>query len=216
MFGAVSEDNIAMLKLSKALAIAEVAINQGIAVSEAIRTAWKDKTNVSIWQAVAKTAIAIASVTTTMVSAIKSINSAEAQIAEAESSKTSGTVSMKGYSTGGLVKGEGTGTSDSIPARLSAGEFVIPAKTYKMFSPIINSIYRTGQNWNAVNRVYSPASSQEIIPVTQDVLSQSISDVLLTGIKNLDIKPTVSVVDINKGQRKVNIVEKLHRRVLKK
>lgn len=216
MFGAVSEDNIAMLKLSKALAIAEVAINQGIAVSEAIRTAWKDKTNVSIWQAVAKTAIAIASVTTTMVSAIKSINSAEAQIAEAESSKTSGTVSMKGYSTGGLVKGEGTGTSDSIPARLSAGEFVIPAKTYKMFSPIINSIYRTGQNWNAVNRVYSPASSQEIIPVTKDVLSQSISDVLLTGIKNLDIKPTVSVVDINKGQRKVNIVEKLHRRVLKK
>ncbi len=216
MFGAVSEDNIAMLKLSKALAIAEVAINQGIAVSEAIRTAWKDKTNVSIWQAVAKTAIAIASVTTTMVSAIKSINSAEAQIAEAESSKTSGTVSMKGYSTGGLVKGEGTGTSDSIPARLSAGEFVIPAKTYKMFSPIINSIYRTGQNWNAVNRVYSPASSQEIIPVTKDVLSQSISDVLLTGIKNLDIKPTVSVVDINKGQRKVSVMESRNNKINKK
>ena len=216
MFGAVSEDNIAMLKLSKALAIAEVAINQGIAVSEAIRTAWKDKTNVSIWQAVAKTAIAIASVTTTMVSAIKSINSAEAQIAEAESSKTTGTVTVKGYSTGGLVKGEGTGTSDSIPARLSAGEFVIPAKTYKMFSPVLNNIYRAGQNWNVANRMYSPTSSQEIIPVTKEALSQSISDVLLTGIKNLDIKPTVSVVDINKQQANVDVIQSRNRRFPKK
>lgn len=216
MFGAVSEDNIAMLKLSKALAIAEVAINQGIAVSEAIRTAWKDKTNVSIWQAVAKTAIAIASVTTTMVSAIKSINSAEAQIAEAESSKTTGTVTVKGYSTGGLVKGEGTGTSDSIPARLSAGEFVIPAKTYKMFSPVLNNIYRAGQNWNVANRMYSPTSSQEIIPVTKEALSQSISDVLLTGIKNLDIKPTVSVVDINKQQANVDVIQSRNRRFSKK
>lgn len=215
MFGAVSEDNIAMLKLSKALAIAEVAINQGIAVSEAIRTAWKDKTNVSIWQAVAKTAIAIASVTTTMVSAIKSINSAEAQIAEAESSKTSGTVSMKGYSTGGLVKGEGTGTSDSIPARLSAGEFVIPAKTYKMFSPVINSIYRTGQNWNAANRVYSPASSNSGNTISEDMLSRVVSNAVISGIKNLDIHSAVSVVDINKGQRKVDVIESRNNKINK-
>ena len=33
-----------------------------------------------------------------------------------------------GYSTGGHVVGEGTGTSDSIPVMLSNGEFVIPAK----------------------------------------------------------------------------------------
>ncbi|QTD44552.1 hypothetical protein [Ottowia testudinis] len=32
---------------------------------------------------------------------------------------------------GGLVRGPGTGTSDSIPARLSKGEFVLPADTVK-------------------------------------------------------------------------------------
>ncbi len=31
------------------------------------------------------------------------------------------------FATGGLVNGPGTGTSDSIPARLSAGEYVLPA-----------------------------------------------------------------------------------------
>jgi hypothetical protein len=37
------------------------------------------------------------------------------------------------FSEGGLVTGPGTGTSDSIPARLSAGEFVIPAKRVAQF-----------------------------------------------------------------------------------
>ena len=220
LFGTFGEENIAMLKLSKALAIAEVAINQGIAISEAVKNATSDPKNaLAPWLIPVKIAAAVAAVTTTIVTAVKSINNAEKQIAEAEAQKSSGktgTVTVKGYSTGGLVKGEGTGTSDSIPARLSAGEFVIPAKTYKMFSPVINSIYRTGQNWNAVNRVYSPASSQEIIPVTKDVLSQSISDVLLTGIKNLDIHSSVSVVDINKGQRKVDVKELRAQKMAKK
>lgn len=39
------------------------------------------------------------------------------------------------YAQGGLVRGPGTGTSDSIPARLSNGEFVSDAKTVSFFSP---------------------------------------------------------------------------------
>lgn len=35
------------------------------------------------------------------------------------------------YSRGGMVRGPGTSTSDSIPARLSDGEFVLPADTVK-------------------------------------------------------------------------------------
>ena len=147
-----------------------------------------------------------------MVSAIKSINSAEAQIAEAESSKTTGTVTVKGYSTGGLVKGEGTGTSDSIPARLSAGEFVIPAKTYKMFSPVINSIYRTGQNWNAANRVYSPASSNYGNTISEEMLVEA----FVKGAQKINIKPTVSVVDINKQQANVDVIQSRNRRFPKK
>lgn len=51
----------------------------------------------------------------------------------ADGSATSGTDGDSGvgstgaYANGGAVKGPGTGTSDSIPARLSDGEYVIPA-----------------------------------------------------------------------------------------
>lgn len=39
------------------------------------------------------------------------------------------------YAQGGMVRGPGTGTSDSIPARLSNGEFVSDAKTVSHFGP---------------------------------------------------------------------------------
>jgi hypothetical protein len=38
-----------------------------------------------------------------------------------------------GFASGGHVSGPGTGTSDSIPARLSAGEFVQPARTVEHY-----------------------------------------------------------------------------------
>lgn len=53
-----------------------------------------------------------------------------------------------GFATGGLVKaatggyisGSGTGTSDSIPAMLSNGEYVINAKSTEQFMPLLNAI----------------------------------------------------------------------------
>jgi hypothetical protein len=40
----------------------------------------------------------------------------------------------------GLVKGPGTGTSDSIPVRLSNGEYVIPAKQTAEYADVLNQI----------------------------------------------------------------------------
>jgi hypothetical protein len=40
----------------------------------------------------------------------------------------------------GLVKGPGTGTSDSIPVRLSNGEYVIPAKQTAEYAEVLNQI----------------------------------------------------------------------------
>ena len=39
------------------------------------------------------------------------------------------------FASGGMVRGPGTGTSDSIPARLSNGEFVSDARTVSFFGP---------------------------------------------------------------------------------
>jgi tape measure domain-containing protein len=47
---------------------------------------------------------------------------------------------VKGFATGGYISGAGTGTSDSIPAMLSNGEYVINAKATKKFGPILSAI----------------------------------------------------------------------------
>ena len=50
-----------------------------------------------------------------------------------------------GLAEGGLVKGPGTGTSDSIPAKLSNGEFVVPAKATSAFLPVLEAM-RSGDS----------------------------------------------------------------------
>jgi len=46
--------------------------------------------------------------------------------------------------TGGLVGGIGTGTSDSVNARLSKGESVINARSTRMFKPLLSAINEAG------------------------------------------------------------------------
>ena len=48
------------------------------------------------------------------------------------------------YAQGGLVGGYGTGTSDSVSARLSKGESVINAKSTRMFKPLLSAINEAG------------------------------------------------------------------------
>ena len=45
-----------------------------------------------------------------------------------------------GLATGGFVSGPGSGTSDSIPARLSDGEYVINAASTKKYRPLLDKI----------------------------------------------------------------------------
>ena len=59
------------------------------------------------------------------------------QIATIENTKPSG------YAGGGIVEGPGTETSDSIPARLSVGEFIVRSMPTKEFKPILNIINST-------------------------------------------------------------------------
>ena len=66
---------------------------------------------------------------------------------------------VKGFSTGGYVSGSGTGTSDSIPARLSDGEFVVNAKATKRNRALLEAI-------NSNERV-SVASQGGTVAVTQ-------------------------------------------------
>ena len=61
------------------------------------------------------------------------------------------------YASGGSVSGAGTGTSDSIPAMLSNGEFVMNAKSTKVFGPLLeamnNNKYAKGGKVGAVGKM---------------------------------------------------------------
>jgi len=48
------------------------------------------------------------------------------------------------YAQGGIVGGTGSGTSDSVSARLSKGESVINAKSTRMFRPLLSAINEAG------------------------------------------------------------------------
>ncbi|QDP49692.1 MAG: hypothetical protein Unbinned1953contig1002_7 [Prokaryotic dsDNA virus sp.] len=48
------------------------------------------------------------------------------------------------FATGGMVRGIGTTTSDSVNARLSKGESVINAKSTRMFRPMLSAINQAG------------------------------------------------------------------------
>jgi hypothetical protein len=48
------------------------------------------------------------------------------------------------FAEGGLVKGKGTGTSDSINARVSNGESIINANSTSMFAPLLSAINEIG------------------------------------------------------------------------
>lgn len=53
--------------------------------------------------------------------------------------------SIKGFSTGGLISGPGTGTSDSILSRLSNGEYVMTADAVRMFGTGLLDQMNAGQ-----------------------------------------------------------------------
>jgi TP901 family phage tail tape measure protein len=46
----------------------------------------------------------------------------------------------KGFANGGMVMGPGSGTSDSIPAMVSNGEFIVNAKRTKQYLPLLQAI----------------------------------------------------------------------------
>ena len=119
----VAGDNKQAAQLAKVLAIAEIAISQGVAIANAVKTATSSS---ATWiDMLAAIGTVVASVTAVMGTAMKSVKSAK-------------------FAHGGLVQGPGTGTSDSIPAQLSNGESVLTANATSMFAPMLSAFNQMG------------------------------------------------------------------------
>lgn len=170
------ENNRTAAIAAKTLAIAEVAIAQGVAIANAVKTATKSS---ATWiDMLAAIATVIASVTAVMSTATKSIKSAK-------------------FASGGLVTGPGTGTSDSISARLSNGESVMTARATEMFAPILSSFNMMG---GGVPINVTQTSNQAL---GEDMLARAVAK----GVS--EIRPVVSVEEINTVSNRVKVLENL-------
>lgn len=170
-----SKEETALTKVAKVLALAQVAFNIGKAIS-AMVSAEAPKGIVGI----ATMAAGIASILTQMASALSIINSA-------------------GFSRGGYVSGQGSGTSDSIPARLSNGESVMTARATSMFSPLLSTFNQLGGGV-PINVNMTGAS------VGEDFLAAAVA----RGFMSCPA-PVVSVEEITRVQDKVKTRQRIAR-----
>lgn len=172
-----------MKALSKVLALAQIAFSTGEAIAK--MTAAEAGKGIA---GLATMAAGIAQILTNIAAAKKAI---------------------KGYATGGIVTGAGTGTSDSIPAMLSNGESVITARATEMFAPLLSSINQLGGGVPIANRGGDIGSDFMANAVREGIASAATDIAGAVIAANLQSPPVVSVEEINRVQKRVNILEQL-------
>lgn len=171
---AFSSQSKAMAKASKVLALAEIAINTGVALAQGIKQAQ----SVPFPANIAAIATTVTTILANVASAVKTVQGAK-------------------FATGGLVQGEGTGTSDSIPARLSNGESVMTAQATSMFSPILSAFNQLG---GGVPIVVNGGQSQ----MGMDMLAAAVAQGYMMAPR-----PVVSVEEITQTQQRVETIENI-------
>lgn len=199
MFGALSElasefadQNEAMAVFSKALALFEIAMNQGKAISAGVASAM----SIGFPQNIAAIATTVAAIASTITSALKVVKGTTVP-------KSTGTESRQGqvsyFADGGLVTGEGTSTSDSISAQLSNGEYVVnAASTRAVGVNFLNAI-------NSLGGIGSSIPMQTGSQSSNDMSLASMTEAAVTKALENQKAPIVQVVDIQRGIRKSEV-----------
>ena len=163
------------------LGMAQAIASMGAALSRAFSTG-------NIWEGIAASITATATITS-VISQMKSLNSTAAE----EGAKYH-------YARGGLVTGPGTGTSDSIPARLSNGEAVMTARAVVDWGPVL-SMMNVSSGGNAIPTRHLPEKSSGMRQMEQ------MFERVMRRLPN----PVVTVRDINNGQRRVKVQDETAR-----
>ena len=164
------------------LGMAQAIASMGAALSKAFSTG-------NIWEGIAASITAIATITS-VISQMKSLNSTAAE----EGAKYH-------YARGGLVTGPGTGTSDSIAARLSNGEAVMTARAVVDWGPVL-SMMNVSSGGNAIPTSHLPERRAGGMREMEQMLRR-----VMREMPN----PVVTVRDINNGQRRVKVQDETAR-----
>lgn len=171
---AFSEDSKGMAALSKVLALAQIAIQTGVAIAK-MTAAESGKGVVGL----ATMAAGIAGILANIATAVKTVKSAK-------------------FASGGLVVGPGSGTSDSISARLSNGESVLTAAATRMFAPALSAFNQIGGGVPIASQ--GNASPQ----IGEEFLARAVAKGMM-----LAPRPVVSVEEITAAQNRVQTIERL-------
>lgn len=102
------------------------------------------------------------------------------------------------FSEGGLVTGSGSGTSDSIPAMLSNGEAVMTAQAVNDWGAMLSAM-NVASGGNAIQVSNLPQRNDGM---------KGMERMMERVLMNMSA-PIVSVVDINKGQKRVKVQNSL-------
>ena len=181
--GGLAEEAGASAPVVAMLGIAQAIASMGAALSKAFSS------SATVWDGIAGAVAAISTITT-IISQIKSLNSTAAE----EGAKYH-------YARGGLVTGPGTGTSDSIPARLSNGEAVMTARAVVDWGPVL-SMMNVSSGGNAIPTSHLPERRAGGMREMEQMLRR-----VMREMPN----PVVTVRDINNGQRRVKVQDETAR-----
>lgn len=173
---ATAGDNVKRLKAAKIVALGEVALNQGIAIAQAVKAGGEYPFPMNLMTIASSVAGAVAA----LIPAIQAVNSVK-------------------LARGGHVSGPGTSTSDSVPAMLSNGEFVVNARATSMFPDLLETINNFGLG------IASPARLETAYQTRQEAMTL---DMMVKAFQHLP-RPVVSVEEITRAENRVDTLENL-------
>lgn len=170
----LGESNSAFAKMSKIITLAQIAIDTGKALSAGIASA----SSMPFPANLAAIATTVATILANVATAISTVKSAK-------------------FAKGGKVNGPGTGTSDSIPAMLSNGEFVMTAAATKMFEPLLMTMNNIGRG-----------VPMQVMNSSQNITNaEMLTDSFEAAAR--EIRPIVSVVEVTEAQERVEMIQNL-------
>lgn len=175
VLNAVGDENSAAAKIAKVITLAQIAIDTGKALSAGIASA----SSLPYPANLAAIATTVATVLANVATAISTVKSAK-------------------FAEGGKVVGPGTGTSDSISASLSNGEYVMTAKATRLFEPLLATMNQIG----AGVPIQANNSYREV--QNTDAMTEGFSQV----VQNMP-RPVVSVEEITDTQNRVETIQTL-------
>jgi hypothetical protein len=166
----VAKANGASEEYMKKLAVAKIAINTATAIAQGVSGAM---------------AVGFPANIPAIIATISAIVSGMAQ---AKSALSTANIPVAKFATGGLVQGEGTATSDSIPAMLSNQEGVVKASAMAKYGAFVSAFNEA--------EGCAPMATSTSIKSANDIMQQFADIVANTPIYT-------AVTDINEGQARV-------------